>query len=1348
MRKLSAGLFAIGVLTALPSLARAGVVLSEVSPCTKQDGTTAGEWVEIRNDGTAAVDITGYTVRSSASGNPVCVTFSGTLAPGAATRADCTGSILNSGTQLVRLFSTSTAGWTSANLDEVEPSDCTGSAPKRSFRAVSDTVCASGAWTHAMTGGTNNTSNDLCNTCSMTTTTCTPSCTGKCGGTDGCGGTCPNTCTSPAICYSDACCTPNCTGKCGGTDGCGGTCANTCTGGAVCQADNTTCAATACTPGQVCRAATGDCDAAEICAADGTCPADVKKTSGTVCRASAGSCDPAETCNGTSATCPADVLTASGTVCRAGTGCDASEKCDGLHAECPTDTGTCVAPATCTNNVCVCTPSCSGKTCGNDGCGGLCGTCASGQTCTTAGTCTTTAVSTQGALETWLDGSNNVTTAMYQSDPACSTAGCDATGGTKAALINLINSATSDIRCALYELDDPDITSALKAAVTRLGTDKVRFVTDDDSGLATSASKDDFDTLASANGTGAVNAAGSNVQLVFNGGIMHDKFCVIDGKHLTFGTNNLKGSMSANMDLRFFVYNDTTLATTYTDRFNKLFCHCRGGTPGACSAGTIECSAANDLDVIGDTGYTVAGAAAEVYFSPNDGLNQRIRGTATATGSMAVCADNTCGCYLKTNGGTYDVVGDPYHYVSATVCTSNSDCVSPYYCDAAAGKCAKDTCKGSVCDDTGSILASGINYKGSHFALTDDCFEFALKKLHGRGGSIEMIQDALFWSNQYSAAKPLCAALNVADGTTSCTGDTDRFCLKVETVPGKDHEKDFCVSTATGSVCHIGSANISDSSEGSNTEDDVIFVNNAKVNDAFTRHMNKFLYGHFDGVAECAGQSTCDCNCPTGAFNDGNYNGVNDCTETCCTSQTSTTTTETQPTTGGTTTTSGTSDTVATCVANYCGKRCSHNSCACTADADCGSGNTCLAAMGGSFSGVTFTDAEAHDVLDLVNHGAEGDLDQITGVDYGTCILTGDTVATTCSFCNGRVDGGVRRDCASGATCSGAICQIVKNRPYSRLGNSGSSEADGASVQSLDSAPGCDSNILTNLKAEVAAKWCGAATESTNKSCGCSAPLSWTDAKSALWAPLIDPSVTAAKSVTSTNGSYTLTAKGRVDTRTLKTTTATTSVTFSYTTYCDVCQGSNCTAGNEKNYLCGNASAAPANKPYLNNYTYFNTSTISGAVKRFNFFTWETEATYDKVTTRYGADGNNDKLLDTIHGSAVTGNGTGWPHQSGSCAGLAEPNAIPGDTIQLALVADATMNGHCASATPCVADDPSTSVNEDACPSLMAGGKCDSNGYCVSVTAACGSATECAGYTYNKDCRPNIGFRLYKDCFR
>ncbi|MCX6749917.1 MAG: hypothetical protein NTZ83_00500, partial [Candidatus Pacearchaeota archaeon] len=37
-----------------------------------------------------------------------------------------------------------------------------------------------------------------------------------------------------------------------------------------------------------------------------------------------------------------------------------------------------------------CTPNCAGKQCGNNGCGGSCGTCPTGQICSGAGVCSTT----------------------------------------------------------------------------------------------------------------------------------------------------------------------------------------------------------------------------------------------------------------------------------------------------------------------------------------------------------------------------------------------------------------------------------------------------------------------------------------------------------------------------------------------------------------------------------------------------------------------------------------------------------------------------------------------------------------------------------------------------------------------------------------------------------------------------------------------------------------------------------------------------------------------------------------------------------------------------------------------
>jgi peptidoglycan/xylan/chitin deacetylase (PgdA/CDA1 family) len=56
--------------------------------------------------------------------------------------------------------------------------------------------------------------------------------------------------------------------------------------------------------------------------------------------------------------------------------------------------GSCASGQTCSGagqcQTATCTPACSGKACGSDGCGKTCGSCATGQSCTSAGQCTTT----------------------------------------------------------------------------------------------------------------------------------------------------------------------------------------------------------------------------------------------------------------------------------------------------------------------------------------------------------------------------------------------------------------------------------------------------------------------------------------------------------------------------------------------------------------------------------------------------------------------------------------------------------------------------------------------------------------------------------------------------------------------------------------------------------------------------------------------------------------------------------------------------------------------------------------------------------------------------------------------
>ena len=76
----------------------------------------------------------------------------------------------------------------------------------------------------------------------------------------------------------------------------------------------------------------------------------------------------------------------------AGTSKDAGTKDSGTA--CPTEmcNGVCCPMGTSCNagtQMCEvpCTPNCSGRVCGSDGCSGLCGACPTGQSCTAAGQC-------------------------------------------------------------------------------------------------------------------------------------------------------------------------------------------------------------------------------------------------------------------------------------------------------------------------------------------------------------------------------------------------------------------------------------------------------------------------------------------------------------------------------------------------------------------------------------------------------------------------------------------------------------------------------------------------------------------------------------------------------------------------------------------------------------------------------------------------------------------------------------------------------------------------------------------------------------------------------------------------
>lgn len=219
---------------------------------------------------------------------------------------------------------------------------------------------------------------------------CVDQCAGRACGPDGCGGTC-GTCPAGHVCLADGTCLciPECFGKQCGEDSCGSVC-GMCPVGATCQGGK--CISEPCAPecgsrqcgSDGCGGVCGVCSAGSWCNM-GVC----QETVGTGscqghCGGSAGDCYCDDLC-GLFGVCCSDLCTACPTAvaCKCGDGiCDPPESCRLCPADC-----FCPAGQVCVGDEC-CTPSCEGKPCGPDGCGGTCGACELGQACNAEGSCT------------------------------------------------------------------------------------------------------------------------------------------------------------------------------------------------------------------------------------------------------------------------------------------------------------------------------------------------------------------------------------------------------------------------------------------------------------------------------------------------------------------------------------------------------------------------------------------------------------------------------------------------------------------------------------------------------------------------------------------------------------------------------------------------------------------------------------------------------------------------------------------------------------------------------------------------------------------------------------------------
>ena len=215
---------------------------------------------------------------------------------------------------------------------------------------------------------------------------CVPGCAGKeCGG-DGCGGDCGD-CPGTEVCEAGVCvaCQPACDGKECGDDSCSGVCGEC--------ADGMTCAGGLCSAVDSCVGncggqAEGGCFCDAVCEEYGDCCDDF-------CEACPDICEPQDPCNGITweGCCDGEVIR----YCEEGEikskDCGDDPSCGWNQAEAYYDCGTDGAPdpegifpMDCGE---VCTGSCDGKACGDDGCGGDCGACPEGETCTPTGQCCT-----------------------------------------------------------------------------------------------------------------------------------------------------------------------------------------------------------------------------------------------------------------------------------------------------------------------------------------------------------------------------------------------------------------------------------------------------------------------------------------------------------------------------------------------------------------------------------------------------------------------------------------------------------------------------------------------------------------------------------------------------------------------------------------------------------------------------------------------------------------------------------------------------------------------------------------------------------------------------------------------
>jgi hypothetical protein len=194
---------------------------------------------------------------------------------------------------------------------------------------------------------------------------CAPSCDGKACGDDGCGGVC-GSCGDTQVCFLGECRDP---------------CAPAPVACEVAECGNDGCGGSCGTCGSTEQCVSGRCEEKPLVPGPLSCVNNCGGAASSGCYCTPGCKAAGDCCADYASVCKACEPDCAGKAC-------GDDGCGGSCGTCQAPTPYCTSAQQCTDE---CTPQCDGRSCGADGCGGTCGTCDPDATCSFDGQCVPTA---------------------------------------------------------------------------------------------------------------------------------------------------------------------------------------------------------------------------------------------------------------------------------------------------------------------------------------------------------------------------------------------------------------------------------------------------------------------------------------------------------------------------------------------------------------------------------------------------------------------------------------------------------------------------------------------------------------------------------------------------------------------------------------------------------------------------------------------------------------------------------------------------------------------------------------------------------------------------------------------